>query len=238
MFDQKNEDAETEERMYTEGTNPTSSLKRLRGFSKSLQMRMGWDGLRWWQSCHLALHLNQPSLGFVRCSLDPTLLHVSASTDSGVEGSSSSSRPNHLNLFPRRCLLVYLRIPQRVFLSIPDGPWKIFIWKCEHKSRTVISYTPKQQRSEKLSSYLSIMCIPLDFVINASFLAANIVCIHLGTIYWRNTSKIQYYRFSLISFSPIYSRTNLCQQFWVLSKNSDFEKYLCMELVVCKLRTC
>lgn len=36
---------------------------------------------------------------------------------------------------------------------------------------------------EKLSSYLSIMCIPLDFVINASLLAAKIVCIHLGTIY-------------------------------------------------------
>ena len=35
---------------------------------------------------------------------------------------SSSSHPNHLNLLPRRCLLVYLRIPQRVFLSIPDGP--------------------------------------------------------------------------------------------------------------------
>lgn len=40
MFDQKNEDAETEEKMYTEGTNPTSTLKRL---------SVVWGGLRWWE---------------------------------------------------------------------------------------------------------------------------------------------------------------------------------------------
>ena len=59
----------------------------------------------------------------------------------------SSSHPNHLNLLPRRCLLVYLRIPQRVFLSIPNGPRKIFIWKCEHKSRPLISQNSKRDKN-------------------------------------------------------------------------------------------
>lgn len=237
MFDQKNEDAETEERTCTEGTNPTPTLERLRETSQSACKwacgGVGWGG----GSRRLALRLSQPGPGLVRCPRDPTCCMSQLAQTRG--GGSGSSHPNHPNLLPGRWLLVYLRIPQRVFLSIPDGPWKIFIWKCEHKSRTLISYTPKQHTREKqLSSSLSIICIPLDFVIKASFLAANIVAIHLVTICWRITSKIQYYSFSLIFFSPIYSRTNLCQQFWVLSKNSDFEKYLCVELVVCKLRTC
>ena len=59
----------------------------------------------------------------------------------------SSSHPNHRNLLPRSCRLVYLRIPQRVFLSIPDGPWKIFIWKCEHKSRPLISQNSKRDKN-------------------------------------------------------------------------------------------
>ena len=177
MFDQKNEDAEAEERTYTEGTNPHLLWK---GWETSQSAcKWAWGGVCWGGgSHHLALLLGRPG---------PGLVQLAQTRGAG----SSSSHPNHLNLLPRRCLLVYLRIPQRVFLSIPDGPWKIFIWKCEHKSRALISYTPKQQTREKqLSSYLSIMCIPLDFVINASFLAANIVSIHLGTICWRITSKI------------------------------------------------
>ena len=190
MFDQKNEDAEAEERTYTEGTNPHLLWK---GWETSQSAcKWAWGGVGWAEVVGAAIWLcSSAGLDLASCAVlgvPPCCMSQLAQTRGA---GSSSSHPNHLNLLPRRCLLVYLRIPQRVFLSIPDGPWKIFIWKCEHKSRALISYTPKQQTREKqLSSYLSIMCIPLDFVISASFLAANIVSIHLGTICWRITSKI------------------------------------------------
>lgn len=153
--------------------------------------------------------IRKPHLGFAPCPLGSTLPHVSASTASGVEGSSTSS-PNHLNLFSRHCLfllLVYLRLHQRVslFLSVPDAPRKIFIRKYKHESRTRTYHTPATagKRKKPFSSCLPITCFLFDFLINAKFLAANTFSINLDSICWRSLTKyyIGFHWFSWAQFA-------------------------------------
>ena len=175
----------------------------------------------------------------MHCYLDPTLLHVSASTDSGVEG-SSISRPNYLNLFARHYLLVYPRIPQRVsfspFLMVPER----FLFGSMSIRAGLSPSTPQSvnKREKQLSSCLSITCIPLDFLINANFLAANTVSVHLDTICWRSLPKYNIKSFHWFSWAPFTVNQSVSANFGTHSKNSDFEKYLCRELVIYKLRTC
>lgn len=209
----------TGENLYRGYQPYIDSEKPERDFSKVLANGNG-GGVGWCgdASCRLALYLNQPSLGFMRCYLDPTLLHVSASTDLGVEG-SSISRPNYLSLFPRYYLLVYLRIPQRVsfspFLMVPER----FLLGSMSIRAGLSSSTPQKSKQEKqLSSCLSITCIPLDFLINANFLAANTFSIHLDTICWSSLPKYNIKGFHWFSWAPFTVNQSVSANFGTHSK--------------------
>lgn len=170
-------------------------------------------------------------LGFVPCSLDSTLLHVSASTAWGVEG-SSSSRPNYQSVafFFHWFILEYIRrsLSSSQCLMLPEG--SLFR---SMSIRAGLSFTnsPEQQMRET-TQHLSVYNLH-----SPRFCSQFPCCLYLLYKFRHYLLKITseiYYRHSRIFLSPIYSESNCVGNFW----NSWKKFRLCMELVICHSRTC
>lgn len=131
-----------------------SPEKPNRDFSKVLANGNGVG----WAELGMKATIWKLHLGSMPCSLDSTLFHVSASTALGWRRAASAVLTTDVfQTLPFLFIGLFENTSEGLSLSLPNAPRKIFMWKCEHKNRT-LTYLILQQQTRKRNS-LAAVCL-------------------------------------------------------------------------------